>query len=407
MGLIVAIWAPWFYAEIARQADSSLRGRPVLVISGRRPSGRVIGLSPEAAACGVKEGTAWRQAYRACGDAALVDYRREDYQPYTARMGALLHGFTPWVEPFPCAGNEFFAGMGSLCMENCLEIARQAQTKLLDELGLCSRSGVAAGRLAARCAAIQAAARAGCSSDPGEPLPAPQGKERRFLASLPVASLWELRPDQLRRLELLGLRTLGDLARQSPRGLAAPLGPLACHYIQLARGVDRRAVAAWIPDPEERDCCRIEVEEPSRIYLEHLLRSLVGRLTARLARRGSTARSIAVTLYLAGGGRITSVRALKKAGSLPEPFFLNACCLLDSLLQRLTADSSPPRLIEVSLSRLHEETSLQLCLFDGADRSQLLGRVVARLQDRFGSRRIFTGKHKVNEWPGATSPRSK
>src|SRR5205814_9963200 len=90
----------------------------------------------------------------------------------------------------------------------------------------------------------------------------PPGAERRFLCDLPVEVLWDLKPEMLRRLRLLGLRTLGQVAALPARTLAQPLGPAAYWYRNLARGVDRRTVRPWRPAPAQTAACAVERHAP-------------------------------------------------------------------------------------------------------------------------------------------------
>lgn len=394
MECILSLRAPWFHAEIARQYDPALAGRPLLVISGRGPGGRVIGLSQEAAEQGAEEGSPWRQASRRCDEAAIALYDPEMYQPAAARIAEVLNRFTPWIEKFPGRESELFAGLGGYEPDLARQLAIEIQESVAAELRLSVSIGAASGRLAARSAANKAAA----GSGGGAPLLIPPGRDRAFLAPLPAAALWELRPEALRRLDLLGLRTLGQIAALSPRDLALSLGAGAYRYVRLARGQDDRPVTPWRPEPSEVACMRIEVDQPSTPYLDHLLRDMAADLARRLAHGARAARALALSLYLADGRRLTELRGLKQAAYLPETLLHPSRILLASLLQRLQAEApgESPQIIELSLSRFEEAGAVQLSLFGRSDRTTLLRAAIARLQARFGGRHLMPARDHLH-----------
>ncbi|MYH09743.1 MAG: DNA polymerase IV, partial [Gemmatimonadales bacterium] len=66
----------------------------------------------------------------------------------------------------------------------------------------------------------------------------PPGTEREFLAPLSVSRLWGAGPKVQARLEKLGFKTIGDVARNQPGFLEASLGrKLGRRLHELANGL--------------------------------------------------------------------------------------------------------------------------------------------------------------------------
>src|SRR5688500_9291417 len=98
MRRILYVRVPHFQASVQALLDPALRGRPVIVAAGSYQRGRVIDVSPAAAAAGAEPGMTWRHARRRCPEAALVRYEREVYAPLVEQLGNLIARTTPWVE---------------------------------------------------------------------------------------------------------------------------------------------------------------------------------------------------------------------------------------------------------------------------------------------------------------------
>jgi nucleotidyltransferase/DNA polymerase involved in DNA repair len=98
------------------------------------------------------------------------------------------------------------------------------------------RLGFGSGKFAAAVAARMAT--------PGEALVVPASETEQFLAPLSVRHLLLLDPDALQRLELLGLRTLGDLAALPFNAVQAEFGPAGANAWRLAHGKDTDPVVA-------------------------------------------------------------------------------------------------------------------------------------------------------------------
>jgi protein ImuB len=218
---VACLVLPQFSVEVCLRAKPSLRGRPIAIAQGesrreiacasRNSSGVVAGMTP-------------KQARAACPGLVVVARDTAAELAATRELldaletcGPLVEGAAPGVCYFDAA---------SLPSGEAGAIG--AALSLVSALGFSCAAGIADDKFTARCAALVAGA--GVSI-------VPPGGSTAFLAPLPIALL-ALAPGDADRLDLLGLRTLGQLAALPTGPLALRFGERARCYQRLARGDD-------------------------------------------------------------------------------------------------------------------------------------------------------------------------
>lgn len=211
-------------------------GRP-LVLGGAPGERKVVQLcSPEAEAAGIWPGLPLREVVPLCPDAIVL-------QPDPVRTASIVESVladvqrvSPLVE-LADDGYLFVDLRGLQAMYGELAHLTEALRAAVPPL-LRPRFGFGVGKFAAAVAARLAG--------PGEARVVPASETRAFLAPLSVRHLLLLGPDVLQRLELLGLRTMGDLAALPYSAVQAEFGPSGARAWQLAHGDDPQPV---IPRP--------------------------------------------------------------------------------------------------------------------------------------------------------------
>src|SRR5947209_14089659 len=204
------------HLELARRPD--LYGTPVIV--GRWDE-HVVAASDDAQAFGVLAGMALRQAEHLCPQATFVLPDEEAVVRIRELVSAALYDLAPIVE----VRDEGIAWLDLSGVMNPGQSIHAARHRLLKAIGREPRLGLAPGPFSARLAAARAR--------PGRLLRVADARE--FLAPLPSREL-PLDAEQLERLDLLGLRTLGAVAAIGPRQLESQLGPEGPRPVPLARG---------------------------------------------------------------------------------------------------------------------------------------------------------------------------
>jgi DNA polymerase-4 len=361
-----------FYAAVEQRDDPSLLGRPV-VVGGLGPRGVVSTASYEARPFGVKSAIPMHLARERCPHAVFLPGRMERYVEVSRQLRTIFDRYSPTVEPLSL--DEAFLDMsGTERLFGPPEsTARRLQDEVWRELSLPCSVGVATIKYVAKVA-----------SDLEKPrglTVVPPGMERRFLAPLPVERLWGVGPKSVPRLHALGLRTIGDVARASPRLLAEKLGDLGRHIATLADGRDDRDV----DNDRQRKSVGSERTFDRDIRgvasVREALLPLVDEVAASLRREGLRAGGVRLKLKYADFTLVTRQARLETPAHDAHAFLV----ALDRALERADTDR-PMRLVGMAATDLaRDDTPQQENLFD-ADRArrETLARTLDHVNKRFG-----------------------
>lgn len=223
-----------FYAAIEQLDDPSLRGRPVL-IGGREGRGVVLTASYEARPWGVGSAMAMAVALRRCPQAVVVPPRFQRYTEVSRTIMGVFADFSPQVEPLSLdeaflemTGAEGVFGPPAEMGRRLKDAVREATGGLTVSVGISGTKYVAK-----------------VASDHRKPdglTIVPPAQARAWLAPQPLRVLWGAGPVTVGRLEALGFRTVGDLARADPEVLQRQLGSMGPHLHRLALAQDPRSV---------------------------------------------------------------------------------------------------------------------------------------------------------------------
>jgi nucleotidyltransferase/DNA polymerase involved in DNA repair len=209
------------------------------------------------------------------------------YQAVAGKMGAVVGDFSDRVETAdwwrtpdqtaPAIGRRLpahcFATLDGMPVADALPFSQQLGRTVRAETSLAPAVGIAPHKFTAQIAASLARIH---HIRPVEP-----GAEREFLAACPLRFL-PLDGDTGRRLHLLGIRTLGDLAALPPTAVQTQFGREVARWQRWARGQDETPVR---PAPAERvETITYRFDDPltSLVDIDHLIQQVAQALAARL-----------------------------------------------------------------------------------------------------------------------------
>jgi DNA polymerase IV len=328
-----------FYASVEQLDDPSLGGQAV-VVGGTGNRGVVCAASYEARAFGVRSAMPTGRARRACPNAVFLPPRFDRYAEKSHEVMAILESVSPLVEQLSI--DEAFVDVRGARRSHGdgRAVAAMLKARVHAETGLTLSVGVATTKFLAKLASDL--------SKPDGLLVIDPGREIAFLAPLPVTRLWGVGPATFRKLDRMGVRTIGDVAELPEDALVAALGAaLGRHLHQLAHNDDDREV---VTDRAVKSIGAEDTFDTDVYTLEACGRELVrlaDRVGTRLRDAGLVART--VTLKIRFGNFETRTRSR----TLPEPTELTATvahtarALLDGF-----AVERGVRLLGVSLSHL-------------------------------------------------------
>ncbi|MGA7417277.1 MAG: DNA polymerase IV [Acidimicrobiales bacterium] len=240
-----------FFASVEVLDDPTLAGKPVIV-GGSGQRGVVAACTYEARRFGVHSAMPSTIARRLCPQAVFLDGRYHRYIEESAKLHAIFDTVTPLVEGISI-DEAFLDVSGALrLLGDGPAIARLIRARVGEDLGLTCSVGVASTKFVAKLASEQAKPRADLNGvRPGSGVFVVEpGTELAFLHPLPIRALWGVGPATGRRLDGIGVRTIGDLAALPVGTLERLLGAAqGSHLAALARGHDPRPV---VPDREAK-----------------------------------------------------------------------------------------------------------------------------------------------------------
>jgi DNA polymerase-4 len=314
-----------FFAAVEVLEDASLAGKPVVV--GGRPEGRgvVASASYPARAYGVRSAMPTYRALALCPDLIVVPPRHGVYRTYSRRVMAILHETSALVEQMSIDEAYLDVGEEIERWAEAVDVAREIQARVRDEVGLSASLGVAANKLVAKVASDR--------DKPGGLTVVRPGEEAAFLAPLPVRVLWGVGPVTAGKLAGMGVETVGDLARLEEGALQARFGQQGLDMARRARGIDRRPVVT------EHETKSVSQERTFRrdLYrsddLKRQLWALSKGVARRLAGADLAAGTVAIKLRYADFETLTRQMTLDVPTADEETIYRAALVLLERAWQ--------------------------------------------------------------------------
>ncbi len=361
--LTACVYIPRFAVGAERQRRQDLTTRLVLI-----GDAAVLDSSLGAETSGVKRGMRMSEAIGLCHRAVVLPPDVPHYQQRFEEVLDFLDSYSPEIE---ASG----LGIAFLSLDGLSEESSAYTegliTSLHRRLNFIAAVGVAEGKFAARVAAQ--------TTRPGLAKVVPAGEEAAFLVSMPINHLPA--GDSMRwRLRLLGIETIGDIARLPLGAFQQQFGSEGKRCWKLANGIDDEPLLPGVK--EETIVKRLQMPAPA-VSLEAILvgvERLVHAAYGDSGRRGRWVRKAVVRAALDGGG----------AWELPVPFREALADPSDAWFAVKTAitrrpPERPVEELEVELVGLSGESGKQATMFDG--KGKLWGQIeeaVRQLQTHQG-----------------------
>ena len=278
-------------------------GRPVAIVSGTGPRAEVLGISPEAAALGVRMGQTTVHARAACAELILCPASAPLERAARDALFDAALSTSPRVEHAPLATGVFSGEAAVFVDASGVEALFQSEhgfagalAERANRLGLPAVVAVAGSREVARIAARLSLQRGEevCVVTPGG--------DADFMRPLPLdlVNPSDALADALGRF---GWHKVGDLLTLPERALTTRLGERIRPLLALARG-ETRAPPPPVPDRKDfEEATDLEFAAATLEPLLFVLRGLLDRMAERLRCRGFAWSELTLELGLEGGGR--------------------------------------------------------------------------------------------------------
>jgi DNA polymerase-4 len=342
---IVHIDMDAFYASVEQRDDPNLRGKPVVVAwKGNRSV--VCAASYEARRFGVRSAMPAIHAERLCPEAIFVPPDFVRYKEASRAAREIFHRHTDLIEPLSLDEAYLDVTENKSELPTATRVAKAIRQQIREELHLTASAGVAPNKFLAKIA-----------SDWRKPdgLFVIQPEEiETFLTPLSVGRIPGVGKVTEKRLEEIGIKTVGDLRNLESATLEERFGRYGTRLYELARGIDHNPVVSDRPtksisaeDTFEHD---IPLDET-----EPMIRQLAGKVWSASRKEARIARTVVLKLKTSEFNILTRSHTADSAPS--------SCEELTDIALSLRARVNPRigqrfRLVGVGLSNFRESEEL-------------------------------------------------
>ena len=368
-----------FFVSVEELYDPSLKGKPVVVGGQANERGVVAAASYAARKFGVHSAMPLRTAAKICPQAVFVDGHPSRYREYSHKVHEVLGKFSPKVEMvsideayLDMTGTERLHGPP-------LRAAQALHDTMKRDTNLNCSIGIGTSRLVAKICSDQA--------KPNGALFVIPGCEQEFLAPLDVRKIPGVGKVTEKKLNDLGIKTVGDLANREEAWLKDELGNWALTLAGKAHGLD---AGAWfegdIGDEDEAKSISHEhtfnndTADPEK--LETMLSKLSEMVCRRLRENQLHARRVQLKLRYSDFTTITRARTLEHTTQLDSEVFHEIRTLFRTNWQK----GRTIRLLGVQAA-MFDELEPQMTLLQEPQPEERMRKVLSaadKLRDKFG-----------------------
>jgi DNA polymerase-4 len=378
-----------FYASVEQRDDPRLRGRPVIV-----GGGVVLAASYEAKAHGVRTAMGGTQARRLCPQAIVVPPRMSAYTEASKAVFAVFEDTAPLVEGISI--DEAFLDVRGLehISGTPVEIARRLRARVADQVGLPITVGVARTKFLAKVASGVA--------KPDGLLVVPVDGELAFLHPLAVERLWGVGKVTARKLHLLGVRTVGEVARLPEQTLISIVGQASGRHLHaLAHNRDPRRVQTRRRRRSIGSQHALGRSRKSPQEIDAVLVGLVDRVTRRMRGAGRVGRTVVLRLRFDDYSRATRSHTLDQATAQTRTILATVRGLVASATPII--ERKGLTLVGIAVGNLSSDAAVQLALPFDRRGSVALDAAIDDVRERFGSG-VLTRAVLLGRDPGISVP---
>ena len=371
-------WTAAYKVKVLGETED-LRSVPSVVAGDKESRHSIIlAKSGPAKKYGIQTGEPLFQALEKCPQLKVVQPDYALYVEASRHFVDMLRQFSPVVQQYSIdeawvdmTGTQRLWGTPRLAAE-------KMRQRINDELGFTVNIGISSNKLLAKMA--------GDFEKPNKVHTLfPEEMETKFWP-LPVRDLFLVGAATERKLKLLGIYTIGDLARADVNILKKRMGKHGETIWHFANGRNAEAV---VPVPAENKGYGNSITTPRDVvtkeHAHQVILSLCETVAMRMRKDEQCGRCVTVHLRTNAFQHFSHQKQLHGATNITTEIFEAACTVFDEAWDGVT----PLRQLGVQMTRLTKEPYQQYDLFSGMsprqyERKLRLDETVDALRDKFG-----------------------
>lgn len=338
-----------FYAQVEQRDNPNLRGKPVSVGSTTGMKGIVMTASYEARAFGIETGMSLWEAKKLCPRLISLPCYGPKYEVIIQNLMRGLGTFVPreFIEQYSV--DEYFVDVTNFVknFRDAREFAKRVKEKILEMENLTCSVGVSYNKSYAKMATK-------FEKPDGLTVITPEDREEKIY-TMPVKKLWGIGTRIKKRMNLMNIITIGDLANASEGALRKEFGINGAVFRKLARGEDTSGI--FCRETHEKSLNHHHTLS-NNIYKKQEVRNEIRRVAEYVCRKMRDKKLVAGYLYFVlryGNLRYAS-------GDMRLPCHTNddrivyetALAILKNFPQ--PSEHMPARMFGMTVFELHEDT---------------------------------------------------
>ncbi len=372
-----------FFVSVERILDPSLEGKPVVV--GGDPHGRgvVAACSYEARQFGLHSAMPIRTAFRLCPQGIYLHGHGKEYGRFSRAVKRLLERYFPIVQQ--ASIDEFyldFTGCEKIYGEP-VQFAQRLQNEIWDKLHLPSSIGIASNKTIAKIA-----------SDYKKPRGitfVPNGKEKEFLAPLPIERIPGIGKATFPMLRSRGFKIVGDIANASPDYLSALLGKFGTDLWEKTNGKGNDILVTGHERKSISKETTFDKDLVSKPKIEAILFELVSEACQLLRNENWQTSTVSIKLRYTDFVTLTRARTIEPTDDDKVVYEIAKDLFEKSFNRRVGI-----RLIGIHLNKLNHFTEQCILFEDNETIRKRMLRAVMKIRDKYGFEAIRIGKTETN-----------
>lgn len=215
----------------------------------------------------------------------------------------------------------------------------------------------------------------------------------------PLSKMWGIGSRFEKRLNALGIYSVGELAKYDKLKLKAKFGSMGEELWNHANGIDMSQISDWKSAPKDKSFSHSQVlfKDYNEINIRLIIEEMVEVISARLRKENKQAGIIGLGIGYSKtyGGGFYRVNKIPSATDNTKEILDNCLLLFERFYEGL-----PIRKVTISLGGLKDKDSVQLNLFESLEsieQTENINNIIDEVKDRFGKNSILKASSLLDD----------